>query len=65
MNTKKIHLAGEAALIIVLLINSLGVDLMSKAASEFQPFPLYHLFLILPFQYLVSVHGIIFSRHCL
>ena len=31
MNTKKIHLAGEAALIIVLLINSLGVDLMSKS----------------------------------
>ena len=31
MNTTKIHLAGEAALIIVLLINSLGVDLMSKS----------------------------------
>lgn len=33
MNTKKFHLAGEVALLIVLLINSLGVDLMSK--SEF------------------------------
>lgn len=31
MNTKKFHLAGEAALLIVLLINSLGVDLMSKS----------------------------------
>ena len=33
MNTKKLHLSGEVALLIVLLINSLGVDLMSK--SEF------------------------------
>ena len=33
MNKKKFHLAGEVALLIVLLINSLGVDLMSK--SEF------------------------------
>ena len=33
MNTKKLHLSGEIALLIVLLINSLGVDLMSK--SEF------------------------------
>lgn len=31
MNTKKFHLAGEVALLIVLLINSLGVDLMSKS----------------------------------
>ena len=31
MNTKKFHLAGEAALVLVLLINSLGVDLMSKS----------------------------------
>ena len=31
MNTKKFRLAGEAALLIVLLINSLGVDLMSKS----------------------------------
>ena len=31
MNTKRFHLAGEAALLIVLLINSLGVDLMSKS----------------------------------
>ncbi len=30
MNKKKFHLAGEVALLIVLLINSLGVDLMSK-----------------------------------
>ena len=31
MNTKKIHFAGETALLLVLLINSLGVDLMSKS----------------------------------
>ena len=31
MNKKKFHLAGEVALLIVLLINSLGVDLMSKS----------------------------------
>lgn len=31
MNKKKFHLAGEIALLIVLLINSLGVDLMSKS----------------------------------
>lgn len=31
MNTKKIHLAGETALLLVLLINSLAVDLMSKS----------------------------------
>lgn len=31
MNKKKFRLAGEAALLIVLLINSLGVDLMSKS----------------------------------
>ncbi len=31
MNTKKFHLSGEVALLIVLLINSLGVDLMSKS----------------------------------
>ena len=31
MNTKRFHLAGEVALLIVLLINSLGVDLMSKS----------------------------------
>lgn len=31
MNNKKFHLAGEAALLIVLLINSLGVDFMSKS----------------------------------
>ncbi len=31
MNQKKFHLAGEAALLLVLLINSLGVDLMSKS----------------------------------
>ena len=31
MNKKKFHLAGEVALLIVLLINALGVDLMSKS----------------------------------
>ena len=31
MNTKKFHLAGETALLLVLLINSLAVDLMSKS----------------------------------
>lgn len=31
MNTKKFHLSGEAALLIVLLINSLAVDLMSRS----------------------------------
>ena len=31
MNNKTFHLAGETALLIVLLINSLGVDLMSKS----------------------------------
>lgn len=31
MMEKKIHFAGEVALLIVLLINSLGVDLMSKS----------------------------------
>ena len=31
MNTKKIHLSGEAALLLVLLFNSLAVDLMSKS----------------------------------
>ena len=31
MNKKKFHLAGEVSLLIVLLINSLGVDLMSKS----------------------------------
>ena len=31
MNTKKFHLSGEIALLIVLLINSLAVDLMSKS----------------------------------
>ena len=31
MTTKKFHLSGEVALLIVLLINSLGVDLMSKS----------------------------------
>lgn len=32
MNTRKFHLPGEAALLLVLMINSLGVDLMSKSA---------------------------------
>lgn len=31
MNQKKFHLAGEAALLLVLLLNSLAVDLMSKS----------------------------------
>ena len=31
MNTKKFHLAGETALLLVLLINSLAVDLMSRS----------------------------------
>lgn len=31
MNTKKFHLAGETALLLVLLLNSLAVDLMSKS----------------------------------
>lgn len=31
MNSKKFHLAGETALLLVLLINSLAVDLMSKS----------------------------------
>ena len=31
MNTKKFHLVGETALLLVLLINSLAVDLMSKS----------------------------------
>ena len=31
MNQKKFHLAGETALLLVLLINSLAVDLMSKS----------------------------------
>lgn len=30
MNTRKFHLPGEAALLIVLLINPLAIDLMSK-----------------------------------
>ena len=34
MNKKKFHLAGEVALLIVLLINSLGVDLMSKRIRD-------------------------------
>ena len=32
MNTRKFHLPGEAALLIVLLINPLAIDLMSKSA---------------------------------
>ena len=31
MNTRKFHLPGEAALLIVLLINPLAIDLMSKS----------------------------------
>ena len=31
MNTRKFHLPGEAALLIVLLINTLAIDLMSKS----------------------------------
>ena len=31
MNTKKVRFSGEAALLIVLIINSLGVDLMTKS----------------------------------
>ena len=31
MNTRKFHLRGEAALLIVLLINPLAIDLMSKS----------------------------------
>ena len=31
MNTRKFHLPGEAALLIVLLINHLAIDLMSKS----------------------------------
>ena len=42
MNTKKLHLSGEIALLIVLLINSLGVDLMSKSEfGIFDHFPPY------------------------
>lgn len=32
MNTRKFHLPGEAALLLMLLINSLAIDLMSKSA---------------------------------
>lgn len=31
MNTRKFHLPGEAALLIVLLLNPLAIDLMSKS----------------------------------
>ena len=31
MDTKKVRFSGEAALLIVLIINSLGVDLMTKS----------------------------------
>ena len=31
MNTRKFHLPGEAALLIVLLINPLAIDQMSKS----------------------------------
>ena len=31
MNNNTFHLAGETALLIVLLINSLGLELMSKS----------------------------------
>lgn len=39
MNTRKFHLPGEAALLIVLLINPLAIDLCQKAYLEFQQFP--------------------------
>lgn len=65
MNKKKFHLAGEVSLLIVLLINSLGVDLMSKADSGSQRSPQCRLYLTLPSRCSVSEHGIIFSRHCL
>ena len=39
MNKKKFHLAGEVALLIVLLINSLGVDLMSKSGFGISTIP--------------------------
>lgn len=34
MNTRKFHLPGEAALLIVLLINPLAIDLISKSVFE-------------------------------
>ena len=60
MNKKKFHLAGEVALLIVLLINSLGVDLMSKSG-----FGISTISSVPPSRCSVSEHGIIFSRHCL
>ena len=65
MNKKKFHLAGEVALLIVLLINSLGVDLMSKSEFGISTISSVPLVFNIAFRCSVSEHGIIFSRHCL
>ena len=65
MNTRKFHLPGEAALLIVLLINHLAIDLMSKAYLEFQQFPPCRSSSAQRFQFSVSERGTISFKRCL
>lgn len=65
MNTRKFHLPGEAALLIVLLINPLAIDLMSKSVFGISTISSVPLILSTAFQFSVSERGTISFKRCL